>query len=47
MIIAKTRKGCGISFMEDNIGYHHWHPDEVEAKQALAEISAAEKRWAR
>ena len=46
MIIAKTRKGRGISFMEDNVGYHHWHPDENEASIALEEIETAEKRWA-
>ena len=46
MIIAKTKKGCGISFMENNVEYHHWHPDDAEAKKALSEISASEKRWA-
>ena len=45
MIIAKTKKGCGISFMENNVAYHHWHPDDAEAQIALSEISAAEKRW--
>ncbi len=47
MIIAKTRKGCGISFMENNVKYHHWHPDDAEAKLALSEISASEKRWSK
>ncbi len=47
MIIAKTRKGCGISFMENNVEYHHWHPDDAEAQIALAEISASEKRWSK
>lgn len=46
MIIAKTKKGCGISFMEDNVGYHHWHPDDTEAQKALEEIAESEKRWA-
>lgn len=45
MIVAKTRKGCGISFMEDNVAYHHWHPDKHEAEKALREIELAEKRW--
>lgn len=47
MIIAKTKKGCGISFMENNIQYHHWHPDDAEAKIALSEISESEKRWSK
>lgn len=45
MIVAKTKKGRGLSFCEDNINYHHWHPDEAEGKQALKEIAEAEKRW--
>ena len=45
MIVAKTKKGKGLSFSEDNIKYHHWHPDENEAKQALAEIAEMEMRW--
>ena len=40
LIVAKTHKGRGISFMEDNINYHHWHPGEEEAKKALAELDA-------
>ena len=43
MIVAKTKKGKGISFMEDNVEYHHWHPGEKEAKQALGEMEEAEK----
>lgn len=45
MIIAKTIKGKGLSFAEDNINYHHWHPDEEECKKALSEIEEQEKRW--
>lgn len=45
MIIAKTIKGKGLSFAEDNVKYHHWHPDEAEAKQALKEIKESGKRW--
>lgn len=40
LIVAKTHKGRGISFMENNINYHHWHPGEEEAKKALAELDA-------
>lgn len=45
MIIAKTIKGKGLSFAEDNVKYHHWHPDEKEAKQALTEMEEVGKRW--
>ncbi len=47
LIVAKTKKGCGISFMENNVGYHHWHPGKDESDKALCEIEAAEKRWAK
>ena len=45
MIVAKTVKGKGISFMENDYKYHHWHPGEQEANKALEEIENAEKRW--
>ncbi len=37
-IIAKTSKGKGVSFMEDNPGWHGKAPKEDEAKQAVAEL---------
>lgn len=46
LIVAKTKKGKGISFMEDNVDYHHWHPGEEEANRALSEMEQAGKRWA-
>lgn len=46
LIVAKTKKGKGVSFMEDNVDYHHWHPSEEEANQALGEMEQAGKRWA-
>ncbi len=45
MIVAKTIKGKGISFMENVAKYHHWHPGEQEAGEALRQIDEAEKRW--
>lgn len=45
MIVAKTIKGKGISFMENDYRYHHWHPGEEEANKALEEMKSAEKRW--
>lgn len=38
MIIAKTVKGKGVSFMEDNAGWHGKAPNEDETRQAVAEL---------
>lgn len=38
MIIAKTVKGKGVSFMEDNAGWHGKAPNEDEIKQAVSEL---------
>ncbi|MGE5494164.1 MAG: transketolase [Burkholderiales bacterium] len=45
IIVAKTIKGKGISFMENVAKYHHWHPGEQEANEALRQMAEAEKRW--
>ncbi len=45
MIVAKTVKGKGISFMENDAKYHHWHPGQQEADEAMRQIADAEKRW--
>ena len=37
-IIAKTVKGKGVSFMENNYGWHGKAPSEEEAKKAVAEL---------
>ncbi len=37
-IIAKTHKGKGVSFMEDNPGWHGKAPKTEEAKQAVEEL---------
>ena len=42
MIIAKTIKGKGVSFMENEAGYHGKTATPEQAEQALAELSAAE-----
>lgn len=39
MIIAKTIKGKGVSFMENVCGFHGVAPNEEETKKALAELS--------
>lgn len=38
VIIAKTNKGRGVSFMQDNAGWHGKAPKEDEARQAVAEL---------
>lgn len=38
MIIAKTVKGKGVSFMEGNAGWHGKAPNEEEAKKAIEEL---------
>ncbi len=38
MIVAKTVKGKGVSFMEDNAGWHGKAPNDEETKQAVAEL---------
>lgn len=40
-IIAKTHKGKGVSFMEDNPGWHGKAPNAEEAKQAVEELGGA------
>ena len=37
-IIAKTAKGKGVSFMENNAGWHGKAPNEEEAKKAVMEL---------
>ena len=39
VILAKTVKGCGVSFMENQAGWHHRVPTEVEYEAAARELS--------
>ena len=39
MIIAKTIKGKGVSFMEGKAEWHGKAPNEEEFKQAIKELS--------
>ena len=41
VIIAKTVKGKGVSFMENKVLWHYKNPDENQLKLALKEISNA------
>ena len=38
-IIAKTTKGKGVSYMENNVKWHGKAPNEEEYKQAVIEFS--------
>mgnify|MGYP005846440497 CR=1 FL=1 len=40
-IVAHTNKGQGISFMSDNVAWHHKVPSEEQYKQAMAELKEA------
>jgi len=40
MILAKTVKGKGVSFMEDNAGWHGKAPNDEQWEQAKAELEA-------
>ena len=42
MVLAKTTKGCGVSFMENDFRWHGKAPDGDELERALAEIDRAE-----
>lgn len=38
VIIARTHKGQGVSFMKDEAGWHGKAPNEEQAKQAVSEL---------
>ena len=38
VIIANTTKGCGVSFMENQAGWHHRVPTDEEYEQAVKEL---------
>ena len=40
MILAKTVKGKGVSFMEDDAGWHGKAPSDEQYEQAKAELEA-------
>lgn len=43
IIIAKTVKGKGVSFMENQIGWHGKAPNEEEYKKAMEELNRLEE----
>jgi transketolase len=38
-VIARTRKGRGVSFIEDRVEWHHRVPTDAELAQAVAELA--------
>lgn len=44
MIIAHTVKGKGVSFIENQVGWHGIAPKKDELEKALAELEAAKKK---
>lgn len=44
VIICKTIKGKGVSFMEDQVGWHGKAPNAEQAAQALSELAAERDR---
>lgn len=40
VIIANTIKGCGVSFMENQAGWHHRVPNDEEYAKAMEELEA-------
>ena len=42
-LIANTHKGEGVSFMRDNVAWHHGVPSAEQLAQALAELTATEE----
>ena len=41
-IVMSTTKGKGVSYMENNAGWHGKAPNDAEFEQAIAELNAAE-----
>ena len=39
VIVANTVKGKGVSFMENNAGFHGAAPNDEEYKKAMEELS--------
>lgn len=44
LVIARTIKGKGVSFIENNYKWHHKIPTDEEYKQALSELESQLKR---
>ena len=40
-VLARTVKGRGVSYMEDQVGWHHGVPTQAQLDQAMEELSQA------
>ncbi len=47
LVLARTIKGKGVSFIEDNRAWHHHAPSQAEYEAAMAELMSAELEWRR
>lgn len=45
LIMARTVKGRGISFIENNLKWHHHAPSDQEYQDALIELEHTELKW--
>jgi transketolase len=45
LILAHTTKGKGISFIENQVGWHHHVPTDAEFVIAMNELDSAEREW--
>jgi transketolase len=45
LVVARTVKGKGISFIEDKVKWHHHVPTDQEFAAALAELETSEHNW--
>ena len=45
LILAGTTKGKVISFIEDQVGWHHHVPNDEEFAAAMSELQLAEEAW--
>lgn len=45
LILARTKKGKGISFIEDQVKWHHHVTSEEEYSLAMNELQLAEAEW--
>jgi transketolase len=42
LVLAQTVKGCGVSFIENKVNWHHRVPTDAEFTQAMQELNEAE-----
>jgi transketolase len=45
LVLAHTTKGKGISFIENQVAWHHHVPTDDEFSRAMLELDAAERAW--